>query len=71
MRIRMWMCGNTMMDRIKNIKFREKLRVAPKFVKMCENRLRWFGQVQRNTFDAPVRRNKNIIMDGKRSQGRH
>jgi hypothetical protein len=34
MRMLRWMCGNTMMDRIKNQDFREKLGVAPISVKM-------------------------------------
>ena len=33
-------CGNTMMDRIRNQEFKEKLRVAPLSAKMRENRLR-------------------------------
>ena len=36
-----WMCGNTIMDRIKNREFREKLGVVPLSAKMRENRLRW------------------------------
>ena len=40
-----WMCGNTMMDRIRNQKFREKLGVAPLSAKKWQNRLRWFGHV--------------------------
>ena len=47
-----WMCGYTKMDRIKNQEFREKLGVAPLSAKMCENRLRWFGHVQRKTADS-------------------
>ena len=65
-----WMCGNTMMDRIGNQEFREKLGVAPLYAKMRENRLRWFGHVQRKTHDAPVRRIECIIVEGKRSRGR-
>ena len=64
------MCGNTMMDRIRNQEFREKLGVAPLSAKMRENRLRWFGHVQRKTHDAPVRRIECIIVEGKRSRGR-
>ena len=40
-----WMCGNTMMDRIRKEELREKLGVAPLTAKMWENRLRWFGLV--------------------------
>ena len=40
MRMLRWMCGNTMMDRIRNQEFREKLGVALLFAKMRENKLR-------------------------------
>ena len=65
-----WMCGRTLMDRIRNQEFRDKLGFAPVSEKMRENRLRWFGHVQRTSFDAPVRRDKSIIVEGKRSRGR-
>ena len=45
MHILRWMCGNTMMNRIRNQKFKEKLRVALLSAKTRENRLRWFGHV--------------------------
>ena len=63
-----WMCGHTLMDRIKNQELRDKLGVAPIVGKM--HRLRWFGHVQRKTFDTPVRRVESIIVEGKRSGGR-
>ena len=62
-----WMCDNTMMDRIRNQEFREKLGVAPLFAKMWENRLRWFGYVQRKTHDTPIIRIECIIVEGKQS----
>ena len=65
-----WMCGHTMMDRIKNQEYREKLGVAPLSAKMCEKRFRWFGHVKWKTYDAPVRRIESIIVEGKRSRGR-
>ena len=70
MRILKWMCEHTLMDRIRNQEFRDKLGVAPISGKMRENRLRWFGHVQRKTFDAPVRRVEIIIVEGMRSRGR-
>ena len=45
MRMLRWMCGNTLMDRMRNQAFRDKLGVTPIFGKMRENRLRWFGHV--------------------------
>ena len=64
------MCDNTIMDKIRNQDFRKKLGVAPFSAKMCENKLRWFGHVQRKTHDAQVRRIKIIMVEGKRSRGR-
>ena len=57
------MCGHTLMDRIRNQEFRDKLGVAPISEKMRENKLRWFGHVQRKTFDAPVWRVESIIIE--------
>ena len=37
---------------------------------MRENRLRWFGHVQRKALAAPVRTVESIIVEGKRSRGR-
>ena len=37
---------------------------------MRENRLIWFGHVQRKTFNAPMRRIESIIMEDKRSRRR-
>ena len=45
MRMLRWMCGSTMIYKIRNQEFREKLGVAPLSAKMRENRLRWFGHV--------------------------
>ncbi|XP_057550511.1 uncharacterized protein LOC130828561 [Amaranthus tricolor] len=38
-------CGCTVIYRIRNHEFREKLGVVPLSAKIHENRLRWFGQV--------------------------
>ena len=70
MRMLRWMCGNTMMDMIKTQKFRDKQGVGTSSAMMRENRLRWFGQMQRKTFDALMQRIESIIVEGKRSQGR-
>ena len=64
------MCGNNMMDRIRNQEFRENLGVASLSAKIRENKLRWFGHVQRKTHDVPVRRIECIIVEGKKSRGR-
>ena len=70
MRMPRWMCRHTLMDRIRNQEFRDKLGVTTISEKMRENRLRWFGHMQRKTFTAPVRRVESIIIEGKRSRGR-
>ena len=70
MRMLRWMSGKTMMDRIRNQEFREKLGVTPFSAKMRDNRLRWFGHVQRKTHDALVRRIECIIVEGKRRRER-
>ena len=70
MRMLRWMCSHTMMDMIRNQEFREKLGVAPFSTKMHENKLKWFGHVQRKTYDALVKRIKSIIVEGKRCRNR-
>ena len=59
MRMLRWKCFHTMMDRIRNQEFREKLEVAPLSAKMHKNRLKWFGHVKGKTYDAPVRRSES------------
>ena len=52
-----WMCGHTMIDRIRNQKFREKLGVVPLSAKMRENKE-----------EDIMRRIESIIVEGKRSR---
>ncbi|TQD68542.1 hypothetical protein C1H46_045925 [Malus baccata] len=42
-----WMCGHTRKDKIRNEDIQGKV---------GENRLQWFGHVQRRPTDTPVRR---------------
>ena len=51
-----WMSGKTRQDRIRNDTTRERVGVAPIVEKLVENRLRWFGHVERRPVDAVVRR---------------
>ncbi|KAL5145701.1 hypothetical protein HKD37_06G015680 [Glycine soja] len=51
-----WMCGKTRQDKIRNGAIRERVGVAPIVEKMVENRLRWFGHVERRPVDSVVRR---------------
>ncbi|KAH1251469.1 hypothetical protein GmHk_05G014337 [Glycine max] len=43
-------------DKIRNGAIRERVGVAPIVEKMVENRLRWFGHVERRSVDSVVRR---------------
>ncbi|RZB81212.1 LINE-1 retrotransposable element ORF2 protein isoform B [Glycine soja] len=56
MRMLRWMCGKTRQDKIRNGAIREKVGVAPIVEKMVENRLRWFGHVERRPVDSVMRR---------------
>ena len=64
------MHGKTMLNKMKNQEFREKLGVAPLSAKMRENKLKWFEHVQRKPIEAPVGRIETIIVEGKKSRER-
>ncbi|KAM2067302.1 hypothetical protein ACFX1T_043651 [Malus domestica] len=71
MRMLRWMCGHTRKDKIRNEDIRGKVGVAEIEGKMRENRLRWFGHVQRRPIDAPVRRcDYGTEVQGRRGRGR-
>jgi hypothetical protein len=55
MRMLRWIRGHTRKDRIRNDDIRDKLRVAPIQEKLIQNRLRWFGHIQRKPPEESVR----------------
>ncbi|KAF5936300.1 hypothetical protein HYC85_027429 [Camellia sinensis] len=56
MRMLRWMCGKTRQDMIRNECIWEWVGVAPIEDKLRENRLRWFGHIQRRPTEAVVKR---------------
>ncbi|KAM1280162.1 hypothetical protein ACFX15_020552 [Malus domestica] len=71
MRMLRWMCGHTRKDKIRNEDIRGKVGVAEIEGKMRENRLRWFGHVQRRPTDAPIIRcDYGTEVQGRRGRGK-
>ncbi|KAM1252567.1 hypothetical protein ACFX13_041395 [Malus domestica] len=71
MRMLRWMCGHTRNDKIRNEDIRGKVGVAEIEGKRRENRLRWFGHVQRRPTDVPVRRcDHGTEVQGRKGRGR-
>ena len=50
------MCGKIRRDKIRNERICKMIEVAPIEEKMRENRLRWFGHIQRRLTNALVRK---------------
>ena len=55
-----WMYGKTRRDKIRNEQIYKMIEVAPIDEKMRENRLRWFGYIQRRPINAPIRKSDAI-----------
>ena len=54
MRMLRWICGHTRMDRVRNDDIRDRLEVTSIEEKLVQQRLRWFGHVQRRPPEAPA-----------------
>ena len=70
MRMLRWLCGCTMLDRIQNRLYREKLGVVAMGEKLREGRLRWFEHVRRRNSTELVKRVEGFQVKGKRDRGR-
>ncbi|XP_070002242.1 uncharacterized protein [Nicotiana sylvestris] len=71
MRMLIWICGHTRLDKIRNEVIRDKVGVAPVESKMREARFRWFGHVKRRSADAPIKRCERLALGGdRRGRGR-
>ena len=57
-----WMCGKTKREKVSNERIRKIIEVAPIEEKMRENRLRWFGHIQRRPINVPVRKSDAIYI---------
>ncbi|KAL7238250.1 hypothetical protein ACSBR2_004368 [Camellia fascicularis] len=64
MRMLRWMCGKTRQDKIRTECIWECVGVAPIEDKLRENRLRWFGHIQRRPTEAAMKRCDAIMVDG-------
>ena len=65
------MFGKTRQDRIRNECIREWVGVTPIEDKLRENRLRWFGHIQRRATETVVKRCDVVMVDGSvRGRGR-
>ena len=64
MRMLRWMCGKTRKNRVRNEDIQKMVGVAPIQDKLRENRLRWFGHVQRRPTETVVRRCDPGVAEG-------
>ena len=69
MRIIRWICGKTRRDKIRNEQIRKMIEVSPIEKTIRENRLRWFGHIQRRPINTPVRKSDAIHINA-RGRGR-
>jgi len=60
MRMICWICGHTILDKIRNEVIRSEIEVTSMEDKMRDARLRWFGHITRRSRDAQVKRCETI-----------
>jgi hypothetical protein len=70
MRMIRWMCGVSLRDRKSSADLRDMIGVRPIKDVCRQNRLRWFGHVERKDDDDWVKRCSGFVVEGKRPVGR-
>ena len=63
--------GATLRDKKKNDEIRKELEVCFITSKARENRLRWFGHLQRADYGKPAKGIMSTVANGKRGRGRN
>ncbi|VDO82921.1 unnamed protein product [Haemonchus placei] len=69
MRMLLWACGWTRLDRVTNEEVRTAMQTAPVQLKMREQRVRWFGHVPRRLQSHSIREAMEFEVQGKRPRG--
>ena len=70
MRILLWMCGVTKLDKIRNERIRVTTKVGEITKKVQERRLKWYGHVMRREEHYVGRRAMVMKVQGRRKRGR-
>jgi hypothetical protein len=70
MRMLRWMSGISKKEHIRNEVIREQMKVMAITEKMREQRLRWYGHVQRREVDYVGKRVERLKVEGGRPRGR-
>ena len=65
-----WMCGVTLKDRKSSEELRDRLGIPNLKDSLRQNRLRWFGHVQRMDVENPVSKCRFFDVEGTRGKGR-
>jgi len=65
-----WACGHTRLDHIENEDIRRRVRVTGVHRMIQEQRLCWYGHVQRREEDHVTRRTLEMEVEGRQARGR-
>ena len=64
-----WARGKTRLDHVRNVDIWKEAHMYPMAEILRENRLRWYGNVQRRDKDETTRKILQMTVDGKRNRG--